>query len=130
MNAIQWISKEAKRMRRMHPGKHNKWSAYIADASKKYRSKSKGTATHKRKSSRVKSAVRQIKRAHSSEGRAIRKLGAVGSIAKTKARLRGQLKEKIAWTSFNMFNAKSSKVKRNLAKKLHEYKAEYNRFSK
>lgn len=35
-NAIKWISKEAKRLRKARPNKFKKWSQYIKEASNKY----------------------------------------------------------------------------------------------
>jgi hypothetical protein len=39
--ALQWIIKEAKRIRRAHPRKYKKWTAYTAEASANYRKKNK-----------------------------------------------------------------------------------------
>ena len=126
MKPLQWITREAKRLRKKYPKRFSKWTDYVKQASGIYASKHHGKSPvgKKRKIGSVKGkeikfAVSKVKSLHKKEGKAIR---ALGSIARTKNHLKKQLEERLSWGMLQHYTAKTKTSKRKIAKKLSEYK--------
>lgn len=137
MNALKWITAEAKRIKKRYPTRFKKWTQYVAQASAIYASKHKGKSpvghkhkkisgmTKKKKTHRRvsrKKTVRRIKRLHAAEGRAIRRLHGVGSIPTLKRKLVDQYKNQLASGMLSQYQAKTKRVKRKIGKRLTEIK--------
>lgn len=88
-NAIAKISKEAKRIKRMHPHKYdsrkNSWSAYIAEASLRYNRGSIGKAKPKKKKATKKRAV--AKKHRPRKKRVVRKRVHVKKVSRPRKRI-------------------------------------------
>lgn len=59
-NAIKWISRKAKELRRKHPGR--KWSTYIKEASASYRSTGRASGGSNARKKHIVKPLRNIKR--------------------------------------------------------------------
>jgi hypothetical protein len=115
MSTLTRIVTEAKRIRRLHPSKHSKWTDYIKDASKKIKKKKPKSrkVSGVRRTSTLRKKVARVKKIHRQEGAAIKKLGSVGSHL---SHARSQLKEEIGWNQASLLTAKTAKSKRRLKK--------------
>ena len=128
MNALSWITKEAKRLKRKYPKRFEKWTEYVAQASAIYASKHKGKspvghkhkkvsgmATKKRKSKRRTAAIRRARKYHAAEGRALR---SIGSISRQKRALKKSLEAEIAWGLFSKDRATTKRAKKKIGKRI------------
>jgi hypothetical protein len=120
MNALRWITTEAKKIKRRFPHRFKKWTQYVAQASAIYASKHKGKSPigHKRKKigmarKRKRSAtVKRIRKFHAAEGRAIRSLGSI------KTRLRKNLEERVGREMYARHKAKTKRAKKKITKRI------------
>jgi hypothetical protein len=133
MNALHWITTEAKKIKRRYPHRFKKWTEYVAQASAIYASKHRGKspvghkhkkingmASRKRSHAKKRSkTVRRIKRLHAAEGRAIRNLG---SIAGLKTKLKKKLEDKIAYGLLSIYKARTKRAKKKIAKRVNAEK--------
>lgn len=141
MKSLQWIVKEAKSLKRKYPNRFKKWTDYVAQASAIYASKHKGKSPvghkHKkqkltgmakhRKTSRRKTAIRALKRAHRSEGRALRKLGTIGA---AKTTLKKRLEKKLGEEYISQFKAKLKRHKKKIGKRISKIKRDIRSLAK
>lgn len=132
--ALSWIIKEAKKLKREYPNRFKKWTDYVAQASAIYSSKHRGKspvghkhkklsgmAKQKKSSSKRRAAVKRVKRLHASEGRAIKRLSAIGSAKRTyKKRLESHLYDQVI-NRFKLSERKGTKTRRKkISKKISE----------
>lgn len=128
MNAISWISKEAKRLRKANPRKHIKYTGYVKDASAQYRKKygTKSGGSKKKKSKRVgvvaskKTVIRTFSkpsRAHMPEV----------SLATMLSRAKSLLADAIGNLEARKFKATTKTEKRRLQKEIAKRKITYNK---
>lgn len=147
MNALTWITKEAKKLRREYPRRFATWREYVAQASAIYAKKHKGKSPvgHKRrkvtgtkKKSRRSAAVKRVKKLHRAEGKAIKRLGGVQStfMAAAIGRLstaqhishaKEKIKHEIGAAESRKFAAKTKRVKNKIARRIRELKSKYNK---
>jgi len=141
MNALAWITKEAKRLKRLYPNRFKKWTEYVAQASAIYSKKHKGRSPvgHK-KSSMAKKTVRRkaaprrrkvsgsgiatASKSHTDHNRQ-RTYISIGSVNKDKARARHKLEQLIGQKEVKRFTAKKKAAKRKLGKQITKLKADY-----
>lgn len=141
MNALHWITKEARRLRREYPKRFKTWREYVAQASAIYASKHGGKSPvgHKHKTKKVSgmakrkkrsrrsTAIKALKRAHRSEGRALRKLGTIGA---AKTTLKKRLEKKLGEEYITQFKARLKRHKKKIGKRISQIKRDIRHLSK
>lgn len=136
-NALSWIVKEAKKLKREYPKRFAAWKDYVAEASAIYKSKhgstpvgrshkKVGTMPRKKTATKRKRIVRSIHRLHRAEGRAIRKLGTVsGFVGKAKL----LLEKKIGHEEVKRFKSKTKRARKKISKRISALKTQYRKLS-
>ena len=81
----------------------------------------------KRKKSRRSAAVKAIRRAHRSEGKAIRRLGTIGA---TKRTLKNKLEKRLGEEMVKQFSTKLKRNKKKIGKRITKIKSEIRFLSK
>ena len=79
-NALIVIGREAKRIRKLHPRKHRKWTGYMQEASKKYNA---GKIGKRRKAAKKKKTATRHK---ANKRKVARRVGTMGAVRKRKKR--------------------------------------------
>jgi hypothetical protein len=149
MNALQWIIKEAKKLRREYPKRFATWKEYVAQASAIYAKKHGGKSPvgHKRKKRKVSSmgasgkkvkhmkrrtsskrrkAIHSLKSAHRREGAAIRRLG---SVSHHVGKAKHLLEHEIGILETRKFKAGKKSTKRKIQKRITAAKSKYRRLA-
>lgn len=125
-NAISWIAKRAKALKRLHPNKHRKYSGYIQDASAEYRRKHKPG-----KSKRVHRAkkIRRIKKRVTMKRTTIRRSVSVGSLtaAQHVSRAKDLIAQKIANLELRKFTSRTKAEKRKISRAIRDLKRSYSK---
>lgn len=135
MNALTWITKEAKRLRKEYPKRFDTWREYVSQASAIYASKHKGKSPvghkHKHKKRRVgsvkkkstrKKTISRVRKYHAAEGRALRSLG---SVSYHVHHAKSQILEQIGKEEAKKYAAKTKRVKKKIGKKVSELKSKF-----
>jgi len=124
-NAIKWISRRAKQMKRSRPNKHKKYTSYIKDASAEYRKKNRS----KKKSSPRKSAPRRAVPRKQKSVKRVRVSVSMGSLTATQhvARAKDLIAQKIANLELRKFTSRTRTEKRKIAKAIRELKRSYSK---
>ena len=139
MNALQWIVKEAKHLRRKYPKRFAKWTDYVAEASAIYARKHKGKspvgkkshAGRYRKPGKVVRRKRRISnvttasKSHTDKNRitANIQIGKINAGA-LKAELKKRIVNKIDNAVVRKYHAKGVRVKRKIQKVINQAKSE------
>lgn len=125
MNALVWITKEAKHLRKKYPRRFKEWKQYVAQASAIYSRKHKGKSPVGKK----KSAVKKIKkRVHAKPSRRIsgdlyiKHEAGMGTVSGHLHRARKQLIEQIGWMEATKITARTRPAKKKIQKKINEKK--------
>lgn len=123
-NAIKWIARRAKQLKRSRPNKHRKYSGYIQDASAEYRRKSK---PRKKSTARKKSPARKSKKRAPMRRKKIS--GAVGSLTAVQhvARAKDLIAQKIAALELRKFTSRTKTEKRKYSRAISELKRTYSK---
>jgi hypothetical protein len=156
-NALMWIVREAKKLKREYPRRFTAWKDYVAQASAIYASKNSGRSPvghpHKKKSAMAKKKKRRAarpagrKRARITRRRTRRVAGSgistssrrhtdynrnkvnitVGSINRDKKRAREKIEQLIGKKEVQKFKTRRKPAKRKIQKKITALKADYRR---
>jgi len=156
INALQWIVREAKRLRREYPHRFKQWKEYVAQASAIYASKHKGKspvghkhppkkksmgkAVRKKASTRKKARPARRRRVGAESGVSTRSRThtdynrnkvniTVGAVNKHAKSAREKLQHLIGREEVKKFIAKKKTIKRKIQKKITSYKAAYRRLA-
>lgn len=153
-NALTWITKEAKRLRRQYPKRFASWKEYVAQASAIYASKHKGNSPvgHKHKGStmhRKKRAPTRPKKKKATHHRRRRVGGSgistrskrhtdnnrqrtyitIGDVRKDTRKAKEKLDKLIGQEYVRYVNARLKRIKKKISKKLTTLKAQRRRLA-
>lgn len=139
-NALTWIVREAKRLKREYPHRFKKWNQYVAQASAIYSSKHAGKSPvgHKSKKTRMPRKVK--KKARRTSGIATRSRThtdynrnkvniTVGAVRKDKMRARSKIEHLLGIEEVKLFKARLKRHKKKIQKRITALKADYRRLS-
>ena len=151
MNALRWITTEAKRLRKRFPHRYKTWRQYVAQASAIYAAKHKGRSPvgHKKKVGRVKrrkkvgavkgkakrkrsrvspavveyvNRIKQVRQHHKEEGKALSSLGSVGAHL---GHARKILESQIGSLETRKFKATKARTRTRISREIQRKKAQY-----
>jgi hypothetical protein len=123
-NAIQWISRRAKALKRKHPRKHTKYTGYVKDASAEYRRKHSGKKKRAKPTRRATvKRTQKVKRVGSTPKRSIGSLTVSQHVSSAK----NLIAEKIAHLELRKFVSHKKTDKRKISKQIRELKRNYSK---
>lgn len=131
--ALQWITREAKRLKKEYPRRFQKWTQYVAQASAIYASKHRGKSPvgHKKTAMPTTKSKRRTARKKSSGKKKVGKVtrsrssNPISTVNRHKKLAREKLLVAIGKENIRLFKAAKVRDKRKIQKKIRQYKSDY-----
>lgn len=127
-NAITWIARRAKALKRSRPNKHRKYSGYIQDASAEYRRKH---SPRKKKIHRVNRKVSRRKKIVTMKRKKVRVSTSVSvgslTVAQHVSRAKDLIAQKIANLELRKFTSRTKTEKRKISRAIRDLKRSYSK---
>lgn len=125
-NAIKWIARRAKQLKRSRPNKHKKYTGYVKDAAAEYRKKSKPRRKSVSKKSRPKKSRPTKKRVAMRRKKVSGTIGSM-TVAQHVSSAKNLIAQKIANLELRKFTSTTKAEKRKISKAIRELKRSYSK---
>lgn len=123
MNALNWITREAKRLRRKYPRRFKEWRQYVAQASAIYAKKHKGRSPVGKKKKRAKVGAAKYRKLK--VGSPVKVVHILGSVQHHIGSAKKLLEDQIGSLEVRRFKATKSSHRKKIAKQIQEKKSKY-----